>query len=64
MLTRRTRSICLFVPPIFEKTVGSSVGPAKFDMTRVVAKFDMTREYDTGFCGFELSIIVFGSNSC
>ena len=42
---------------MYEKTIGSSVGPAKFDTTCVVANFDTTREHDTGFCGFRLSII-------
>ena len=55
----------MFVCPlIFEKTLGSSVGLAKFDTTCVVAKFHTTREHHTGFCGFGLSIIVFWSNLC
>ena len=55
MLTRVTRLVCLFVPPMYEETVGSSVG---------LAKFNTTHEQDTGFCGFWLSIIVFLSNLC
>ena len=43
---------------MYEKTVGSSVGPTKFDTICVVANFDTTREHDSGFCGFGLSIIV------
>ena len=34
---------------MYEKTVGSNVG---------LAKFDITREHDTSFYGFGLSIIV------
>ena len=46
MLTRVTSLVCLFVPHVW-KTVGSSVG---------LAKFDTTHEHDTSFCGFGLSI--------